>query len=180
MENVLDEREQNPEAQLEPMRNYCKAMGWTIIHEFVDRESGSSFLRPEFRAMIERLTQKEVDCLMVWKLDRLSRFKAIDALTLIAELKKRCIAIKSIQEPWADTTVANPTTDLLLFITAWIAEQERKSISDRTKAGIAAKKLDKTWRGGRPKGSKDKHPRADRRWDKRPDLSVPDLFAVKK
>lgn len=179
MDNVNDEREQNPEAQLNPLRAHCRADGWEVVGEFVDRESGSSYLRPQFRDMIQRLMKGEADCVYVWKLDRLSRFKALETLILINELKKRNIAIKSNMETWADTTTPNNISSLLLFITAWIAEQERANTSIRTKAGIAAKKAKGEWKGGRPKGSKDKVVRRERRWEVKPELEIQDLFSRK-
>jgi predicted DNA-binding ribbon-helix-helix protein len=205
MENEGDEREQNPEAQLGPLRKHCEADNWEVAGEFVDRESGSSYLRPQFRLMIQRLIQKEADCVYVWKLDRLSRFKALETLILINELKKRDIAIKSIMEPWADTTTANNMSGLLLYITAWLAEQERANISARTKAGIAAKKercskcghtkkqhpnscgcgvcdcphFNSSWAGGRPVGSKDTVIRKEKRWESAPILEIADLFPDK-
>jgi hypothetical protein len=45
MENVgtkdkPDDREQNPEAQLSPMRVECAKRGWEIAGEFTDRQTG--------------------------------------------------------------------------------------------------------------------------------------------
>jgi len=55
---------------------------------------------------------------------------------------------------------------LLIAIFSWVAEQERKRISERTKAGLA--RSDKI--PGRPQGSKDKKQRKNlgylKRWEK--------------
>jgi DNA invertase Pin-like site-specific DNA recombinase len=40
----------------------------------------------------------------------------------------------SVKEPWLDT--APPVPDLLIAIFSWIAEQERRRISERTKIGL--------------------------------------------
>jgi DNA invertase Pin-like site-specific DNA recombinase len=170
-----DDKGQDEAAQLEPMRNYCKAMDWENAGEFIDEVSGTDKTRKQLRRMLKKLDKKEAAGLFVWKLDRLNRFKATDAMLLIDELTKRGISLKSLQEPWADTTVTNPTTTLLLFITAWIAEQERANISARVKAGIASRRKAGTWHGGRPKGRKDSTPRK-RRWDKKPDVQINELF----
>jgi len=37
---------QDPELQLVPLRDYCKARGWTVINEYVDVVSGVKERRP--------------------------------------------------------------------------------------------------------------------------------------
>lgn len=41
---------QDPEAQLQPLREMCRMRGWTIVHEYVDQGwSGASESRPGVR-----------------------------------------------------------------------------------------------------------------------------------
>jgi len=47
------ERYQEPENQLGPLREFCKAMGWEIISEYVDRASAADHGRPQFRLMMQ-------------------------------------------------------------------------------------------------------------------------------
>ncbi|KKL91780.1 hypothetical protein LCGC14_1891350, partial [marine sediment metagenome] len=43
---------------------------------------------------------------------------------------------------------------IILAIMSWMAAEERKKISDRTKAGIARRRAIGQWKGGRPKKKK--------------------------
>ena len=70
--------------------------------------------------------------------------------------------MKSQQEPWVDTSVDNPMSEILISVFAWIAQEEKRKISQRTKAGIQRRRNIGQWNGGRPKGSKDKKPRKRR------------------
>jgi len=43
---------QDPDLQLKPLREYCKARGWTIVEEFVDHCSGSKDSRSRLDELI--------------------------------------------------------------------------------------------------------------------------------
>ena len=77
-----------------------------------------------------------------------------NTLGYLERLKRKGIALKSLQESWLDTR-DDGLGQLLLAIFSWVAQQERKRIVERTKAGLErAKKNGKQL--GRPKGAKDK------------------------
>jgi DNA invertase Pin-like site-specific DNA recombinase len=60
--------------------------------------------------------------------------------------------VVSLKEPWVQATADPALRELLLSIAFWGAAQERRRISERTKAGMrAAKAAGKQL--GRPKGS---------------------------
>ena len=71
-------------------------------------------------------------------------------MAYIKQLKERGIWLKSITESWLDTSQEG-ITDIILAIMSWAASEERKKISDRTKAGIARRRAIGQWHGGRPK-----------------------------
>lgn len=164
MENVgtkeaPDEREQNPEAQLMPMREECKKRGWEIAGEFIDRQTGTEMYRPNFKRMMEQVTGR-ADMIIVVRADRFSRFSPIDALVVVDELQRRKIGFYSLFEPYASNIPENPVPAnmraVMLHISFMNAQAESDRISDRTKAGIAAKRAKGEWKGGRPKGSVNK------------------------
>jgi len=138
---------QDPGNQLLPMRKYCEAMEWEISKEFVDRASGGSANRPEFQAMLAEVRQRHFDVVLVWALDRFSREGMTSTLSYIKQLRTYKTGLKSLQESWLDTTQEG-VADLLLAIFAWVAAEERKKISERTKAGLAKLKA-KGWKLGR-------------------------------
>lgn len=140
---------QNPENQLEPMRSFSKAMGWTIKAEWVDRVSGGTSDRPAFKEMMGHIRQRHYDLILIWSLDRFSREGITNTLSYIEQLNKYKTGLKSMQEAWMDTTQKG-VSELLLAIFAWVAEEEKRKISERTKAALARLKA-KGIKLGRPK-----------------------------
>lgn len=131
-----DGKLQDPENQLAPMRKFCEAMGWENTGEFVDRASGGNSNRPEFQKMLGQVRQRRFDSIMVWSLDRFSREGMTNTLSYIRQLKEYKTGLKSLQETWLDTNQEG-VAELLLAIFAWVAAEEKRKISERTKAGLA-------------------------------------------
>jgi DNA invertase Pin-like site-specific DNA recombinase len=146
-----DKRYQEPENQLVPLREWAARQGWEATGEFVDRASGANPNRPEFRRMLQEGSMRRFEAILVWKLDRFSREPLLSTLNYLRELRNRGVAVKSMTESWLDTGVDNPMAELVLAIMAWAAAEERRKISERTKAGIARRRAIGQWRGGRPK-----------------------------
>jgi DNA invertase Pin-like site-specific DNA recombinase len=66
--------DQKPEIQREHLKAFCEARGWTIVEEIVDHGfSGGSDNRPGFKRLMSLVRQREVDAVVVVKLDRLFR-----------------------------------------------------------------------------------------------------------
>lgn len=100
---------------------------WEIIGRFQDVLSGGSDDRPQLAEALKLVRAKGAE-LLVAKLDRLSRDVAFIA-TLIKDKKVR---LRVAQMPNADP--------FQLHLYAALAEQERKFISERTKAALKAAK----------------------------------------
>lgn len=148
--NSTDEERQNPQTQINPLVQKCKAMGWDyeIFQEFA---SGSKQSRPELDKMMQRIRLGEFNAVMVWKLDRLGR-SLQHLLQLIEEFKNKRIAFISLTEGF-DTTSTQGR--LFMQLLGAFAEFERNLIQERINAGLdRAKKEGITL--GRPVGSKDK------------------------
>lgn len=131
-----DGKLQDPENQLMPLRKFCEAMGWTVSEEFVDRASGGNSNRPQFQMMLAGVRQRHFDLILVWALDRFSREGMTNTLSYIRQLREYKTGLKSLQEAWLDTRQEG-VADLLLGIFAWVAAEEKRKISERTKAGLA-------------------------------------------
>ena len=143
-------RFQDPENQLKPLREFAQALNYTIISEYVDKESGANPNRPEFRRMLQDASMRRFQGIIVWKLDRFSREGIISTMAYIKQLKDRGVWLKSMTESWLDTSQEG-ITDIILAIMSWAAAEERQKISDRTKAGIRRRRAIGQWKGGRPK-----------------------------
>lgn len=134
-----EEGMQDPMNQLVPLRKFCESMDWVVSEEFIDRASGGDSNRPDFQRMLGRVKQRHFDLVLVWALDRFSREGIVQTLKYIEVLKDYKTSLKSLQEPWLDTRDEG-MGQLLLAIFSWVAQQEKKRISDRTKAALARKK----------------------------------------
>jgi len=152
-----NDESQDPQNQLAPLRNYAKAIGGKVVEEYIDSSSGGSSDRENFLRMLTDADKRKFDLVLVWALDRLSREGIPNTLAYLERLKRNGIALKSLQESWLDTRDEG-LGQLLLAIFSWVAQQERKRIIERTKAGLQrAKKQGKKL--GRPAGAKDYKPR---------------------
>jgi len=150
-EHKEDRRYQEPENQLVPLREWASKQGWDVYKEYVDKASGADPNRPMFRMMLQDAMLLRFDNILVWKLDRFSRETMSQVIGRIQRLRERSIGIKSFTESWLDTSKDNPMGELVLAIMSWAAAEERRKISERTKAGIAQRRAIGQWRGGRPR-----------------------------
>lgn len=80
---------------------------------------------------------REGDVLLVTRLDRLARSTA-DLLQIAELLRERGAGLRSMAEPWADTTT--PAGRMILTVFAGIADFERSLIVERTSHGRQAVK----------------------------------------
>ena len=145
-----EKRMQDPENQLRPMRQFALSLGYEISAEYVDRKSGADPNREQFRKMLQDAAMCRFKGIIVWKMDRFSREGILPTLSYIRALRARGCFLKSMTESWMDTQDPG-MAELILSIMAWASSEERRKISERTKAGIAQKRALGQWKGGRPK-----------------------------
>lgn len=150
-ESADDKRYQEPENQLEPLRKWAASQGWIVVKEYVDRASGANHDRPEFKKMLNDGMLLQFRSILVWKLDRFSREGISHTLSYIQRLRTRGCGLKSLSESWVDTSADNPVGEILIALFSWVAAEERRKISERTKLGIQRRKNLGIWKGGRPK-----------------------------
>lgn len=140
--------EQTTANQRPDIERLASAHGWTVDHWYADEGvSGTRRSRPGLDAMMRDV--RPCDVLIVWRLDRLGRSMS-HTMGLVADLDARNVRLLSVGEPWLDT--AGPTRGLLVAIFAWVAEMERRTLVERTKAGLARAKAEGI-RLGRPRAS---------------------------
>ena len=124
--------DQEPENQLQELRRYVEARGWTAT-PFVDRGvSGAKDKRPALDALLTEAKRRAFDVLVVWRLDRLGRNLRHLVLT-IDELIALGIGFVSLGEG-IDTST--PAGRLQLHVLGAIAEFERERIRERVLAGL--------------------------------------------
>jgi DNA invertase Pin-like site-specific DNA recombinase len=123
---------QDPELQLGPLREYCKARGMINVQEFVDICTGSKERRPELDKLMELARKRLIDTIVVWKMDRFGR--SLKHLVLaIDELNSLGVSFVSYME---QIDFSTPVGKLMFHIIAAMAEFERELIRERVKAGL--------------------------------------------
>jgi len=110
--------------------------------------SGKSIDRPGISRVLDMIKRREVEAVIIYKLDRLSR-KTLDNLTLIESFDKNGIAFHSIMEK-IDTKSAQGR--FFLTIISALAQMERDVIVERTTDALAHKRDKREWMGRIPYG----------------------------
>ncbi len=133
-----DEIKQDINNQREPLIKLAQALDLEVIKEYIDYASGGNSNRPQFQQMLQDAKQHKFDIVLVWALDRFSREGILNTLSYLKTLKQNRVALKSLQESWLDTRDEG-IGELLIAIFSWVANQEKKRISERIKAGLKGK-----------------------------------------
>ena len=128
------DKDQNPETQLVPLREFVQTQGWPVHREYVDRAPAPDLLhRTAWRELLEDASRRRVDLLLVWRMDRAFR-SVLDAATTLERLRAWGVGLRSYAEPWLDTT--SPFGEALYYITVAYAQLERGILRERVKAGM--------------------------------------------
>jgi DNA invertase Pin-like site-specific DNA recombinase len=114
------------EAQRDAVTNYLNGGPWTLVGEFTEVESGKHANREELKKAIAACKRQKAK-LVIAKLDRLSR-----NLAFIATLMESGVEFVAVDNPHANK--------LTIHILAAMAEHQRETISENTKAALAAAK----------------------------------------
>jgi len=129
------------------MRDYAARRGWTIAMQV--REVNSGAARREAREkVIDAARRREIDVVLVWRLDRWGR-SVTDLLATLQELEHLGVGFVSLTEALDLTTPAGRAMAGLLAI---FSEFEREVLRERTRAGLAHARQNGK-RLGRPAGN---------------------------
>ena len=128
--------------QLSAMRDYASRRGWEVTLQIKDVGSGAT-LRPQREELLAAARRREIDIVLVWRLDRWGR-SLVDLVTTLQELASLGVGFVSLSEALDMTT---PSGRALAGMLAVFAEFERDILRERVKAGIAQARKE-----GRPHG----------------------------
>jgi putative DNA-invertase from lambdoid prophage Rac len=142
--------------QTRAMREYALQRGWAIAIQV--KEVGCGASQRELRqALIAAARRREIDVVLVWRLDRWGRSVA-DLLGTLQELQHLGVGFVSLTEALDLTTPAGRAMAGLLAV---FAEFEREILRERVRAGLAhARQQGK--RLGRPPSATHKAPEAQK------------------
>jgi len=131
-------QEQNLERQIDRLQSFgCERI-------FQEKITGTKRERPQLDRLLDQL--RTGDLIVVTELTRLSR-SIKDLFTLVELIRQKGANLKSLSEPWLDTT--SPHGKLLFAIFAGVSQFERDLISERTRDGLASARA-RGRKGGRP------------------------------
>lgn len=139
---------QDADNQLRQLRAFAETQGWTLVHEYVDRATGTRGDREQFQKMFAAASRREFDCLLFWSLDRLSREGTVETLNHLQRLTGYGVNYRSFTEQYLDST--GIFKEAVIGILAAVAKQERVRLSERTIAGLQRARAQGRI-GGRPK-----------------------------
>lgn len=118
--------------QLQAMRSYVRDRGWALVQQVQDVGSGAKE-RPRREALLKAARRREIDVVIVWRLDRWGRSLA-DLVMTLQELSELGVGFVSLTEALDLTT---PSGRAMAGLLAVFAEFEREILRERVKAGIA-------------------------------------------
>ena len=129
---VSTEDQQTIPLQTRAMREYAARRGWTITVQVKEIGSGAS-QRERREQLLEAARRREIDIVLVWRLDRWGR-SVTDLLATLQELEHLGVGFVSLTEALDLTTPAGRAMAGLLAV---FAEFEREILRERVRAGLA-------------------------------------------
>ena len=123
-----------------------RSQGWTVVSDSYDDGgfSGGNMDRPALRRLLDDIECGCIDCVVVYKVDRLSR-SLLDFARIIDRFDKRGVSFVSVTQQF-NTSV--PLGRLTLNILLSFAQFERDIIGERTRDKIQASRGKGQWTGG--------------------------------
>ena len=139
------------DAQREACENYVKAQvgeGWVCLPTHYDDGgyTGGNMDRPGLTQLMEDIDAGKIDCVVVYKVDRLSR-SLMDFSKMMDRFDNQEVSFVSVTQHFNTT---NSMGRLTLNILLSFAQFEREIISERTRDKMAASRRKGKWSGGTP------------------------------
>jgi DNA invertase Pin-like site-specific DNA recombinase len=131
--------DQNPELQLQELRDCAARQGWEVAETYHDVISGKA-RRPGLDRLMADVRLRKFDSVCVWKLDRFGR-SLVDCLSNIQALESYGVRFIAVTQG-LDTDHRNPASRFMLQVLGAAAEFERSLILERSQAGQARYRRD--------------------------------------
>ncbi len=150
-EDGLEQEFNSLDAQREAGEAYIKSQqheGWTCLSDKYDDGgfTGANMDRPALRRLLGDIEAGKVDCVVVYKVDRLSR-SLLDFARIMETFDRRQVSFVSVTQAF---NTASSMGRLVLNVLLSFAQFEREMISERTRDKIAAARRKGKWSGGMP------------------------------
>ncbi len=126
--------DQSLDIQLETLEKFCASKNLTVVANLSGKISGASAsARLEFQKLLDMAIKREIDCVVVFKIDRFAR-SLVDCVNSIKTLNDHGVRFISVQDN-LDTSNDSPTGRLLLHLLAVFADLELQTIRFRCQVG---------------------------------------------
>jgi site-specific DNA recombinase len=142
--NSLDAQREASEAFIASQKNE----GWQAIPDHYDDGgyTGGNMDRPALRRLLAAVEARSVDCIVVYKVDRLSR-SLLDFARIIEIFDRNGVSFVAVTQQFNTTSsLGRLTLNILLSF----AQFEREIISERTRDKMSAARRRGKWIGGHP------------------------------
>src|SRR5580698_1331341 len=122
--------------------------GWTVLPAHYDDGgfSGANLVRPALQRVLADIQAGKVDCVVIYKVDRLSR-SLFDFARIMQILETHAVSFVSVTQQLNSST---PMGRLTLHVLLSFAQFEREIISERTRDKQSAARRKGKWTGGYP------------------------------
>jgi site-specific DNA recombinase len=142
--NSLDAQREAGEAFIQSQRRE----GWMALPEFYDDGgyTGGNMDRPALTRLLRAVEAGELDCVVVYKVDRLSR-SLLDFTRMLSLFEKQKVSFVAVTQQFnTSTSLGRLTLNILLSF----AQFERELIGERTRDKMSAARRKGKWVGGYP------------------------------
>lgn len=142
--NSLDAQRESAEAYITSQKHE----GWACLPDRYDDGgyTGGNMDRPAFQRLLKDIEAGRIDCIVVYKVDRLSR-SLLDFARIMEIFELHRVSFVSVTQQFNTTTsMGRLTLNILLSF----AQFEREIISERIRDKVAATRRKGKWSGGRP------------------------------
>ncbi|MCG3138803.1 MAG: hypothetical protein HJJLKODD_02672 [Phycisphaerae bacterium] len=150
-EEGLEQEFNSLDAQREAAEAYIASQlheGWVCLPDHYDDGgfTGANMERPALQRLFDNIQAAQIDCVVVYKVDRLSR-SLMDFARMMEIFEKHRVSFVSVTQQFNTThSMGRLTLNILLSF----AQFEREIISERTRDKIAAARRKGKWSGGMP------------------------------
>ena len=142
--NSLDAQRECGEAYIQSQR----PQGWEVLPKHYDDGgfTGANLARPALKRLLTDIAAGEIDCVVIYKVDRLSR-SLFDFARLMQIFDQHQVSFVSVTQQFNSST---PMGRLTLHILLSFAQFERELVSERTRDKVSAARKKGKWMGGCP------------------------------
>lgn len=134
-------------AQREKLLAYVHSQGWEVAAIYADEGiSAKDTNRPALKRLLRDIREGNIDVVLVYRLDRLTR-SVLDLYGLLQEFEKYDVRFKSCTEVYDTTTAIGR---LFITLVAALAQWERENLAERVKLGMEQMARERKRPGGPP------------------------------